>query len=63
MPTDGIFANATYEGNDNGLCEAGEACVQNKNIGQYQGHGVIIRDVGNDFGTAQMYKYPTNGFP
>lgn len=29
-------------GNDNGLCEAGEACVINPNIGAYAGHGGLV---------------------
>jgi hypothetical protein len=28
-------------GNENGLCESGETCWHTRNIGSYQGHGVI----------------------
>ena len=29
-------------GNDDGLCESGEACLYTPNLGRYQGHGTLV---------------------
>lgn len=50
-------------GNENGLCEAGEGCLELIDVGAYQGHGALSQTgavtVGS--GTATMYRYATNG--
>ena len=51
-------------GNDNGLCESGEACIYAPNIGAYQGDGdYTTRTCVFQNGTVtgvQMYAYPSN---
>jgi hypothetical protein len=51
-------------GNDNGLCEAGEACIYTPNFGAYQGHGTLescTPVVGANLTGVTMQKYPSNG--
>lgn len=53
-------------GNNNGLCESGEACIYTPNLGAYQGEGDFEAAGTCTFqnGTVsnvQMYAYPTNG--
>ena len=53
-------------GNDNGLCESGEACLYSPNFGAYQGEGDYKNNGTCVFqnGTVTnviMYAYPTNG--
>lgn len=50
-------------GNDNGLCEAAELCVELVDDGAYQGHGALALagtvTVGS--GAANLYRYAANG--
>ncbi|RYF05505.1 MAG: hypothetical protein EOO40_10270 [Deltaproteobacteria bacterium] len=50
-------------GNDNGLCEAGEACILSPNIGRYQGHGSLINlgTLAVGAGSATLQAYSVNG--
>lgn len=53
-------------GNDNGLCESGEACIYTPNFGAYQGEGDYLSQGTCTFqdGTisgVKMYAYPKNG--
>lgn len=54
-------------GNDNGLCESGEACLYTPNIGAYQGHGNLVyagRVNGTGAGEIQdvdLWRYEVNG--
>lgn len=66
-----FLANATEVmsdaiGNDNSLCESGEACIYSPNFGAYQGEGTYQTGgtctFQNGFVTdVIMYAYPTNG--
>jgi len=59
---------ATGKITGNGLCESGETCLQNDNMGAYAGHGSLIAgcDVssvaGGIFSTVTMQKYDKNGY-
>lgn len=53
----------------NGLCEAGETCLYNPNIGAYPGHGNLIASgcdlssvAGGAFATVNLLKYENNGY-
>lgn len=55
-------------GNDNGLCESGEACIYSPNFGVYQGDGNYLTNGTCNFQTSggsvsgvTMYGYPNNG--
>jgi hypothetical protein len=51
-------------GNENGLCEANEACIYTPNIGSYQGHGTPVRIGSITSGTVapvELWRYPSNG--
>ena len=53
-------------GNDNGLCESGEACVYAPNIGAYQGEGALDFSRRCEFrnglvSDVTLYSYPANG--
>ncbi|MCC7402938.1 MAG: hypothetical protein IT288_00940 [Bdellovibrionales bacterium] len=53
-------------GNDNGLCESGDACIYSPNFGYYQGEGDYLAAGSCTFqnGTVSnvtMYAYPVNG--
>ncbi len=51
-------------GNDNSLCEAGEACIFTRNIGSYQGHGDLVfhGTVTLAAGNVSLYRYSINGY-
>jgi hypothetical protein len=56
-------------GNNNGLCEQGEACLHNPNIGAYAGHGALVPSdcdvsgiAGGAFNQVQLKKYASNGY-
>jgi parallel beta-helix repeat protein len=54
-------------GNDNTLCESGEACMYTPNMGSYQGHGAIINATpaftnGAALTGITLKKYETNGY-
>lgn len=70
-----IDPNATGSGpfnipaSGNGLCEAGETCLYNPNIGAYAGHGNLIVSgcdlssvAGGAFTTVNLLKYANNGY-
>lgn len=66
-----VLANASEilndaVGNDNGLCESGEACVFSPNIGAYQGHGGLAADpclfADDAVSGVKMYGYQLNGY-
>ena len=67
MPT--FLRNATEllddgAGDEDGLCESGEACLYTPNIGAYQGHGNLISAGAFSDGTVTgvtLYRYETNG--
>lgn len=53
----------------NGLCEAGETCLFNPNIGAYPGHGNLIAAgcdlsgvAGGAFSTVNLLKFQSNGY-
>jgi hypothetical protein len=53
----------------NGLCEAGETCLYNPNIGAYAGHGSLVAAgcdlssvAGGAFATVNLLKYTSNGY-
>ncbi|MCA9563231.1 MAG: hypothetical protein KC561_07070, partial [Myxococcales bacterium] len=49
-------------GNDNLLCEAGEACATIRNLGAYQGHGPLeFVGTGGEDGEVQLFSYANNG--
>ena len=51
-------------GNDNTLCESGEACLYMPNLGSYQGHGALVSAGTFTNGTLTgitLMKYQTNG--
>ena len=51
-------------GNNNGLCESGEACIYSPNFGAYQGEGTLIGPCTFQNGTVTgvtMYAYSING--
>lgn len=52
-------------GDDNGLCESGEACLYTPNFGAYQGHGTLATCTFNSYGGlvtgVTMYGYSSNG--
>ena len=53
-------------GNENGLCESGEACIYAPNAGAYQGEGDYTAQTctytgGNGVINVTMYGYPTDG--
>ncbi len=51
-------------GNDNTLCESGEACLFTWNLGSYQGHGTLVSAGSFTAGTLTgitLKKYETNG--
>lgn len=52
-------------GNDNGLCESGETCLENPNMGSYAGHGSLTTgcDVSSVISGITMMKYSSNGYP
>jgi hypothetical protein len=57
-----IFNDA--RGNDNGLCESGEACMYAPNFGSYQGHGarIYVGTVnGGLISGVDLYRYAVNG--
>lgn len=52
-------------GNDNGICEAGETCLYNPNMGAYWGHGALVDagcDVSGIISNVTLKKYATNGY-
>jgi hypothetical protein len=56
-------------GNNNGLCEQGEACLHNPNIGAYAGHGALVPSdcdvsgiASGAFNQVQLKKYASNGY-
>ncbi|MFV8258201.1 Calx-beta domain-containing protein [Bdellovibrio bacteriovorus] len=53
-------------GNNNGLCEANEACTYAPNFGAYQGHGdyrtLSCTMPAGAFQANTIYAYPTNGY-
>lgn len=53
-------------GNDNGLCESGEACIFSPNIGAYQGHGGLAADTclfaDDVVSGVKMFGYQLNGY-
>ncbi len=66
------FVLNTYErfddsiGNDNGLCESGEACVILQNHGSYQGTGQLVLGptfVDGSVTSVTLYTYTDNGVP
>ena len=53
-------------GNDNSLCESGEACVEMRNYGSYQGSGDLVPAGllnGTDVTDVTLYQYEQNGLP
>ncbi len=51
-------------GNDNGLCESGEACIYTPNFGSYQGHGGLRyagRVDGGLISNVDLFRYAVNG--
>jgi parallel beta-helix repeat protein len=51
-------------GNDNGLCESGEACLYTPNIGAYQGHGDLQSAgtfVNGTLSDITLWRYSDNG--
>lgn len=51
-------------GNENGLCESGEACVFAPNVGAYQGHGPLVSSSASTNGAVtgvQLYEFEANG--
>ncbi|MEQ9502786.1 MAG: right-handed parallel beta-helix repeat-containing protein [Deltaproteobacteria bacterium] len=52
-------------GNDNVLCESGEACLYTPNLGTYQGHGLLL-DVpfaeGSTITGIRLRRYESNGY-
>jgi hypothetical protein len=50
-------------GDDDGLCESGEACLYTPNFGAYQGHGSLetCTFTGGTITGVTMYGYSTNG--
>ncbi|MDJ0761789.1 MAG: right-handed parallel beta-helix repeat-containing protein [Myxococcota bacterium] len=68
-----VFLMGTMElmddsaGNENAVCESGEACVATPNIGSYQGHGDLVFTQSIPSGTTELtdidiYTYETNGY-
>lgn len=52
-------------GNDNGLCEANEACLYNPNMGAYWGHGNLVDagcNVSGVISGVTLKKYAQNGY-
>ncbi len=55
-------------GNDNGLCESGEACTYMANFGAYQGHGSLSSSIcsyeanGSSLSNIQIYGWSDNGY-
>lgn len=52
-------------GNDNGLCEAGETCLINTNIGADPGYGSLVSagcDVSGIISNVTLMKYQNNGY-
>jgi hypothetical protein len=53
-------------GDDDGLCESGEACLYTPNFGAYQGHGTLQQCAfdasGGPITGVTMYYYPSNGY-
>lgn len=52
-------------GNDNGLCEAGETCLINPNMGAYAGHGSLVNagcDVSGLIANVTLLQYAQNGY-
>ncbi|MBK23105.1 MAG: hypothetical protein CME70_03790 [Halobacteriovorax sp.] len=57
----------TFSGDQDGLCENGEVCVINPNIGAYQGHGTLVdtpADIssGTPFNNIKLLQWDTNGY-
>jgi parallel beta-helix repeat protein len=51
-------------GNDNGLCESGEACLYTPNLGAYQGHGDLQSAgmfVNGTLSNITLWRYTSNG--
>jgi hypothetical protein len=54
-------------GDDDGLCEDGEACIYAPNFGMYQGHGAVgssscnFNDASGSISAATIYSYSSNG--
>lgn len=62
-PAAEVFADNI--GNDNGLCEAGETCFINPNMGAYAGHGSLVDsgcDVSALINNVTLLKYEQNGY-
>jgi parallel beta-helix repeat protein len=55
-----------FRGNDNGLCESDEDCMETPNIGAYQGHGELKTagsiGTGGALERIELVKYESNGF-
>jgi hypothetical protein len=52
------------DGDDDTLCESGEDCIYNPNIGAYQGHGSLVGPCTFQDGTITnvgMFGYEYNG--
>lgn len=53
-------------GNDNGLCESGERCLFTRNIGRYQGHGMLESagsiGAGGTIENVELFSFDTNGY-
>lgn len=52
-------------GNDNGICEAGETCLYNPNMGAYWGHGNYVDtgcDVSGIIAGVTIKKFASNGY-
>ena len=61
---DSALGTSPY-GNNNGLCEQGETCLHNPNIGAYAGHGDLIDsgcDVSGIITGITLKKYNINGY-
>jgi hypothetical protein len=65
------FLSHAYErmgdwiGNDNGLCESDEHCIWIRNVGAYQGHGVLVPAGAFTDGTltgVTLWTYENNGY-
>lgn len=57
----------TFSGDQDGICENGEVCVINPNMGAYQGHGNLVdtpTDIttGTPFNNIKLLQWDTNGY-